>query len=129
MQSLDDHAADGDDHRGDEHEELLLRRFAELGFDKAYRVVFSPHARDLQVVRVIVPRMEFFDESVARLGARLRDHARARARDDALCAGGCSGKDMSCDYEEGFYTYGSLKKTARRSVDDRNRGRRAFVPA
>lgn len=57
-------------------EQLVLRRLAALGMGRAYRVAFCAPEDDLQVVRVIVPRLEMFDEGVARVGARLRDHAR-----------------------------------------------------
>jgi ribosomal protein S12 methylthiotransferase accessory factor len=58
-------------------EGFVLGRLAALGFDKVYRVRFCRPEDDLQVVRVIVPRMEFFNESVFRVGPRLRDCARA----------------------------------------------------
>jgi ribosomal protein S12 methylthiotransferase accessory factor YcaO len=58
-------------------ERFVLGRLAALGFDKVYRVRFCRPEDDLQVVRVIVPRMEFFNESVFRVGPRLRDCARA----------------------------------------------------
>jgi len=58
-------------------ERFVVGRLAALGFDKAYHVAFCRPDDDLQVVRVIVPRLEFFDESLARVGPRLRDHAHA----------------------------------------------------
>ena len=58
-------------------EELVLGRIEALGFDRVYRVAFCPPEDDLQVVRVLVPRLELFSESTFRLGPRLRDHARA----------------------------------------------------
>jgi ribosomal protein S12 methylthiotransferase accessory factor len=58
-------------------ERFVLGRLSALGFDKVYRVGFCRPEDDLQVVRVIVPRMEFFSESVFRVGPRLRDCARA----------------------------------------------------
>ena len=60
-------------------EALLLERLRALGFDRVYRVVFTEADEALQVVRVIVPRIELFSESLARVGPRLRDHARAVA--------------------------------------------------
>lgn len=60
-------------------EALLLERLRALGFDRVYRVVFTEADEPLQVVRVIVPRLEMFHESLARVGPRLRDHARAAA--------------------------------------------------
>ncbi len=78
MQAVDDH---GSTVRSVEAcEELVLRRFRELGFAKAYRVAFSAPEDDLQIARVIVPRMELFSEAVTRFGVRLRDHARAGVR-------------------------------------------------
>lgn len=59
-------------------EALVLERLRAQGMTKAYRVAFSRPRDDLHVVRVIVPRLEVFDESLLRVGARLRDHARAR---------------------------------------------------
>ena len=44
-----------------------------------YRVAFSAPDDDLQVVRVIIPRIEFFNDAISRIGVRLRDHARASA--------------------------------------------------
>jgi ribosomal protein S12 methylthiotransferase accessory factor len=58
-------------------ERFVLGRLAALGFDKVYRVAFCRPEDDLQVVRVIVPRLEFFDESLLRVGPRLRDLAHA----------------------------------------------------
>jgi ribosomal protein S12 methylthiotransferase accessory factor len=58
-------------------ERFVLGRLAALGFDQVYRVAFCRPEDDLQVVRVIVPRLEFFSESVFRIGPRLRDHANA----------------------------------------------------
>jgi len=60
-------------------EALVLERLRALGFDRVYRVVFTEADEPLQVVRVIVPRIELFNESLARVGPRLRDHARAAA--------------------------------------------------
>jgi ribosomal protein S12 methylthiotransferase accessory factor len=75
MDAIDDHSQTVTSvERCAEH---IFRRFAELGFDRTYRVALSSRSDDLQVVRVIVPRMEMFNESVSRLGVRLRDHARA----------------------------------------------------
>jgi ribosomal protein S12 methylthiotransferase accessory factor len=58
-------------------ESLLLRRLGEQGMTRAYRVVFSRPGDDLQVTKVIVPRLEIFTDAVPRVGPRLRDHARA----------------------------------------------------
>ncbi len=59
-------------------ETLVLKLLRAAGMTKAYRVVFSRPRDDLHVVRVIVPRLEVFDEAILRVGQRLRDHARAR---------------------------------------------------
>jgi ribosomal protein S12 methylthiotransferase accessory factor len=58
-------------------ERILLGKLRAAGFDRIYRVAFSAPGDDLQVVRVIVPRMEFLTDVLARVGPRLRDHARA----------------------------------------------------
>ena len=58
-------------------ETILLHRLRAAGFDRVYRVAFCAPEDDLQVVRVIVPRMEFLTDLLARVGPRLRDHARA----------------------------------------------------
>jgi ribosomal protein S12 methylthiotransferase accessory factor len=58
-------------------ERVLLRRLRAAGFDRIYRVPFCQPGDDLQVVRVIVPRMESLSSGLPRVGPRLRDHARA----------------------------------------------------
>jgi ribosomal protein S12 methylthiotransferase accessory factor len=60
-------------------EALLLDRLAANGMPRAYRVRFSRDDDELQVVRMIVPRLEMYDETISRVGQRLRDHARASA--------------------------------------------------
>lgn len=77
MQAVDDHTRTVQ--TVEDCEAHVLRRFALMGLDRVYRVAFSAPGDELQVVRVIVPRMEMFNESVSRLGVRLRDHARASA--------------------------------------------------
>ncbi len=57
-------------------EEVVLSALAAAGMTRAYRVRFSRPDDDLQVVRVIVPKLELFGDSVFRVGARLRAHAR-----------------------------------------------------
>jgi ribosomal protein S12 methylthiotransferase accessory factor len=59
-------------------EAFALRRLSALGMKKAYRVAFCRPADPLQVVKVIVPGLEHFTETLPRLGPRLSDHARAR---------------------------------------------------
>jgi ribosomal protein S12 methylthiotransferase accessory factor len=58
-------------------ERILLRQLGAGGFGEVYRVAFCRAEEELQVVRVIVPRLEFLTEILARVGPRLRDHARA----------------------------------------------------
>ncbi len=58
-------------------ERVLSRQLRSSGFDRVYRVAFCAPDDELQVVRVLVPRMEFFTAVLARVGPRLRDHARA----------------------------------------------------
>jgi ribosomal protein S12 methylthiotransferase accessory factor len=58
-------------------ERFLLGTLASLGFDRVYRIAFCAPDDELQVVRVIVPRLELFHESLFRVGPRLRDHANA----------------------------------------------------
>jgi len=57
-------------------EAIVARSLRGAGFDRAYRVAFCRPEDDLQVVRMIVPRLEVFSESAFRVGPRLRDHAR-----------------------------------------------------
>jgi ribosomal protein S12 methylthiotransferase accessory factor len=71
-----------DDHRDTvtsvaQCERFLLRTLATHGFDRVYRVAFCAPDDELQVVRVIVPRLELFTHTVFRVGPRLRDHASA----------------------------------------------------
>jgi ribosomal protein S12 methylthiotransferase accessory factor len=73
MQAVDDHSETVTSVAS--CEAMLLGRFRELGFERAYRVVFSQPKDDLHVVRVIVPKMEMMNETISRLGTRLRDYA------------------------------------------------------
>jgi ribosomal protein S12 methylthiotransferase accessory factor len=75
MQGVDDSSASITS--VDRCEEVMLERLTALGFPRVYRVVYTEPGDDLHVVRVIVPRAEMFNESVSRLGVRLRDHLRA----------------------------------------------------
>ena len=58
-------------------ERILTRRLRATGFDRVYRVAFCAARDPIQVVRIIVPRLEFFSDKLPRVGARLRDRARA----------------------------------------------------
>jgi ribosomal protein S12 methylthiotransferase accessory factor len=77
MHELDDHENEVDTVERAEH--LLLDRLAARGMRRAYRVAFCLPEDELQVVRVVVPRMEMFHQTLPRLGARLTDHARTHA--------------------------------------------------
>jgi ribosomal protein S12 methylthiotransferase accessory factor len=54
----------------------ILRRNA---FEHILRVVYTPPKLPLQVVRILVPGLECFTETTARIGVRLRDYVRAQA--------------------------------------------------
>jgi ribosomal protein S12 methylthiotransferase accessory factor len=56
-------------------EDLVLRKLAAAGIPRVYRVPLCPTDDDLQVVRVIVPRLELFGDILFRVGPRLRSHA------------------------------------------------------
>ncbi len=58
-------------------ERLLLARLRGAGLGRVLRVAFCSPEDELQVVRVIVPRLESLTHGLARVGPRLRDHARA----------------------------------------------------
>jgi ribosomal protein S12 methylthiotransferase accessory factor len=58
-------------------ESLLLQRLRGAGFERVYRVAFSRAEDDLQIARVVVPGMESLTSGLARIGPRLRNHARA----------------------------------------------------
>ena len=52
-------------------EALVLRRLRAAGLRGVYRVTLTRPEHPLQVVRVVVPRMEVFTESLGRVGPRL----------------------------------------------------------
>jgi ribosomal protein S12 methylthiotransferase accessory factor len=56
--------------------ELLLALLARNGFARVLRVAYTKPRASLQVLRVIIPRLEHFNETTPRLGPRLRDHVR-----------------------------------------------------
>jgi ribosomal protein S12 methylthiotransferase accessory factor len=58
--------------------ELLLSLLAQNGFARVLRVAYTKPRAALQVLRVIVPRLEQFNETTPRLGLRLRDYVRDR---------------------------------------------------
>jgi ribosomal protein S12 methylthiotransferase accessory factor len=57
--------------------ERVKNLLKEKGFHKILRVVYTKKKNVVQVVRVIVPGLENFDESTPKIGNRLRDHATA----------------------------------------------------
>ena len=56
--------------------ELLLSLLARNGFARVLRVAYTKPRDPLQVVRVIIPRLENFNEITPRIGLRLRDYVR-----------------------------------------------------
>jgi len=57
-------------------EQLLIDRLHAAGFARLLRATFCGPADPLQVVRLVVPGLECFNEKSLRTGKRLRDHAR-----------------------------------------------------
>lgn len=59
--------------------EQYLRRLLDLlharGMDHVLSVAFMPDGAPLQVVKIIIPKMEFFTRENPRIGPRLRDYA------------------------------------------------------
>lgn len=58
--------------------EFMLAALARNGIENVLRVVYTPKGSPLQVVRILVPRLECFTETNARIGVRLRDYVRAQ---------------------------------------------------
>lgn len=56
--------------------ETLLNALASNGFRRVLRVIYTPPKSPLQVVRIIVPGLECFTETTARIGLRLRNYVR-----------------------------------------------------
>jgi len=57
---------------------VMLAALARNGFRRVLRVRYTPADFPLQVVRVLVPGLECFTETSARVGPRLRDYVRDR---------------------------------------------------
>ena len=57
-------------------EQWLIERLCAAGFPRILRAVFCQTTDSVQVVRVVVPGLEYFSEKSRRTGKRLRDHAR-----------------------------------------------------
>jgi ribosomal protein S12 methylthiotransferase accessory factor len=60
--------------------EILVQSLQRNGMDKICRVVYTQPTDPLQVVRILVPKLEFFSESTTRVGFRLRDHVQSRSK-------------------------------------------------
>jgi len=56
--------------------ETLLNALEGNGFKRLLRVIYTPRKSPLQVVRIIVPGLESFTETTARIGLRLRNYVR-----------------------------------------------------
>ncbi|BAC89240.1 YcaO-like family protein [Gloeobacter violaceus] len=56
--------------------EVLVAAIRKVGIAHVCRVVFTQPHDPVQVLKLIVPRLEMFDRSTRRIGPRLRDHAR-----------------------------------------------------
>jgi ribosomal protein S12 methylthiotransferase accessory factor len=61
-------------------EALVLERLDAAGIHDVYRVVLSRARDELHVVRVVVPRLEVFTDSLARVGPRLAEAGRLAKR-------------------------------------------------
>jgi len=57
-------------------QEQLLRALAKNGFKHALRVIYTAKDFPLQVVRILVPGLECFNETTARVGVRLRNYVK-----------------------------------------------------
>lgn len=55
---------------------LLMSILGNNGFRHVLRIVYTPKSFPLQVVRIIVPGLECFNETTTRIGPRLRDYVR-----------------------------------------------------
>lgn len=58
--------------------DVLMDTLARNGFQHVLRVVYTPPDLPLQVLRVLVPRLECFTEATTRVGVRLRDYVKAQ---------------------------------------------------
>jgi ribosomal protein S12 methylthiotransferase accessory factor len=56
--------------------EILMDALDGNGFRRVLRVIYTPRKSPLQVVRIIVPGLESFTETTARIGPRLRNYVR-----------------------------------------------------
>jgi ribosomal protein S12 methylthiotransferase accessory factor len=58
-------------------EQWLIEKLQAAGFPRLLRATFCRPTDSVQVVKVVIPRLEYFSERSRRTGKRLRDHARA----------------------------------------------------
>jgi ribosomal protein S12 methylthiotransferase accessory factor len=58
--------------------EFLMNTLARNDFKRVLRVIYTSSDLPLQVLRILVPRLECFTEATARVGVRLRDHVKAQ---------------------------------------------------
>src|SRR5579871_683489 len=55
--------------------EVMVEALEAVGLKRIYRVPYTAPDADLQVVRILVPKLELFVEGCPRVGIRLRDYA------------------------------------------------------
>ena len=53
---------------------ILIEALNRAGLNRICRIIFTMPEAALHVVRIIVPKLEFYDPSYKRIGKRLRDH-------------------------------------------------------
>jgi ribosomal protein S12 methylthiotransferase accessory factor len=58
--------------------DVLIDALARNGFKHVLRLVYTPPRSPLKVLRILVPRLECFTETTARVGVRLRDYVKAQ---------------------------------------------------
>jgi len=61
----------------EEYLQQLLKLLQNYGFHQVLRLAFTQPDEPLQVVKIIVPKMEFFSRKTPRIGARLAHHLHA----------------------------------------------------
>jgi ribosomal protein S12 methylthiotransferase accessory factor len=58
--------------------DVLIHTLTRNGFKHVLRLVYTPPQSRLKVLRIIIPRLECFTETTARVGVRLRDYVKAQ---------------------------------------------------
>ena len=58
--------------------DVLIDALARNGFKRVLRLVYTPPQSPLKVLRILIPRLECFTETTARVGVRLRDYVKAQ---------------------------------------------------